>query len=164
MLDDYSKEFADALFARFPEWRDASSTRRDRHGRAYLHVGVARPVDDDPVGGLAISTEDEEVTIECGRHWHGHFDWESFDDQLSSEVLDFLAGVLAEEHVFVRFQLGDSVLGGKRVDRATARALIENGPPPKRFTSDSASCPTPSRCGRGAARSTGRSGADRDIC
>lgn len=131
MLDAFSREFAEVLFERFPEWRDASSTRRDGQGREYLHVGLARPVENDPVGGVTISTENEEVTVACGRHWHSHFCPSS--DEALSELFAFLRDVFEEELVFVRFQLGDRVLGGESVDVATAKELIVNGPPLEPF-------------------------------
>lgn len=125
MLDEHSQKFADALFRRYPQWKDGSSVRKDREGRDYLHVQVARPVEDDQVGGLTISTADAEVTIECGRHYHGHFP----NDQLLSDIFEFLDRVISEEYVFVRYQRGDGVLGGSRIDQSTAASLIENGPP-----------------------------------
>jgi hypothetical protein len=126
MLDPFSQGIADALFLKYPEWRDLAATRLDNEGNEYLHLRVARPVENDPVGGLTISTEDEEATVQCGRHWHSHFD-------TPAEALDFIDEVLDERRVFARFQQGESVLGGRSVDAATAKALIETGPPSEPF-------------------------------
>jgi hypothetical protein len=126
MLDRFSQDVADALFLKYPEWRSLAATRQDGGGGGYLHLSVARPVEDDPVGGLTISTEDEEVTVQCGRHWHSHFD-------SPSEALDFIAEVLDERQVFARFQQGDSVLGGRSIGAAEAQTLIDTGPPPGPF-------------------------------
>jgi hypothetical protein len=128
MLDEYSRRFAEVFFTQFPEWRDAATIRRDHEGRAYLHIRLARPINGDPVGGLAISTENDEVTIECGRHWHGHFDWEP-SDQLSSEVFAFLAEVFSEKQVFVRFEHRGGVVGGTKLDADMARDIIANRVP-----------------------------------
>jgi hypothetical protein len=126
MLDSFSQDVADALFVKFPEWRGLATTRQDADGGEHLHLSVARPVENDPVGGLTISTKSEEATVQCGRHWHSHFD-------TTSELLDFIAEVLDERQVFARFQQGDSVLGGRSVEPAAAKLLIATGPPSEPF-------------------------------
>lgn len=125
MLDPFSAEFADALFARYPEWQGHMRSQPAGEGGDYLEVRVPRPVDDDTVGGMVISTENGEVTVQCGRH--AHFSADS--GGAWSGVLALIDGVVGEDRVFARFQRGDSVLGGKSLGAAEAAALIESGPP-----------------------------------
>lgn len=117
-----SREFGDVLFARHPEWTQLREFRRNEDGTDYFTIHVPRPIPDDCVGGLTISTGDSEITIECGQHWHTHRGppW--------SDVMSYIQAILDEELVFVRMMHDQRVLGARCVDADTARRLIDEGP------------------------------------
>jgi hypothetical protein len=79
-LNDYSRRFAERLFARFPEWRDHASV--DEQHASTLRVTVTSP------GGaeLMVRTYGDQVTLDFGPHWHEHLGpWTSSDE---SKVFD----------------------------------------------------------------------------
>ncbi len=123
MLDAFSRKFSAALLARYPEWASHIGTRANADGSQHLVVLVPRPIADDPVGGLAIGTAGSEVTVECGQHFHAHFDGPG-DDAADGGAFAFVDRVLREEIVFARIQHGDLVLGGQALDPPAARAII----------------------------------------
>lgn len=129
MLDDHSKRVSAALLARYPQWAANIGTRSNPDGTQHLVVTVPRPIEDDPVGGLVIDSENREITVECGQHYHDHF--QNYDSGVPGDLFEFLDEVVAEEIVFARMQRGDIVLGGRSLDPAAARALIGGGPWPE---------------------------------
>lgn len=62
-LDDFSREVAERLFVRYPEWRALASTEQREDGSGYLHVEVAAPAEASAAHGLSVITPDGEVIV-----------------------------------------------------------------------------------------------------
>jgi hypothetical protein len=71
-LDEFSRQVARVLFAKYPDWRAYAKVERAESGAGYLSVEVPAPASAAAAHGLWISTEAEVVTV--GFDWfHTHF-------------------------------------------------------------------------------------------
>lgn len=89
-LDDFSRSFADALFAAVPSLRE--------HARAENGLLL---IDLKPGTGRQdcefwVSTAGEEITVGFGM-FHTHFDWPVRDDVWLSAPIEFIQSVMADE-------------------------------------------------------------------
>jgi len=122
VLDPYSKAASAALLQRFPEWAVFVGSRANPDGSQHLVVAVPRPLPDDPVGGLVVDTAGGEMTVECGQHYHSHFDDQS-GGQGWDEAFAFIAAILDESLVCARYERGGAALGGTTMTAKDAQAL-----------------------------------------
>lgn len=130
-LDQFSQKFAELLFARQPQWRQFVQETASEHVSSHLRLIVGRPVAADRVGGLTIDTRDGEITLECGRHWHGHWSpiqtGEDDEDDALRRAMAFIDSVVAEEVVMVLALSDRRPLGGRVVDADAARDIVARG-------------------------------------
>ncbi len=123
MLDRFSAEVDAALRERYPQWAAAIATRAGRAGGEIVAITVPRPVAGDVVGGLVIDSDNGEITVQCGQHYHSHFgDWGP--GRAWDEAFAFIDGIVGEEAICARFERGPQVLGGSVVTAAEARAVL----------------------------------------
>ena len=91
-LDDFSRSFAEPLFAEFPELREHAQIE---NGVLLIdfHPGIHR----EDVRAF-LSTDYGEITIGLGK-WHTHFDWPPYEGHLPhhTDPLAALRGILADE-------------------------------------------------------------------
>jgi hypothetical protein len=118
-LNQFSQQFADALFTRFPDWRayarvDENETR-DEGGILYVEIPV--PPGSDLSRPLYILTANEEVVVGFDSD-HNHFEdllESGGSDSSIQEVLDFIVDILEERVVAVSWWAGSSLQGGTMI-------------------------------------------------
>lgn len=89
-LDEFSRSFADALFAEFPELRAAAKVENGLL-QIELKPGLDRP---DCVAW--VSTQGGEITIGFGM-FHAHFDWPARQPWPEDDPIRFLRSLMREE-------------------------------------------------------------------
>jgi len=113
LLDDFSSDFYDKLFALYPEWKSLASRINDS---TSFQVFVPSP--GDPSSHLWISTENEEVTVGFGT-WHSHYGWSDVDSTISNqEAFDLITSILKEESAIQAFYRNDEWRGSVIVSYA----------------------------------------------
>lgn len=112
-LNEYSRRFADVLFAAYPEWREGASMD-DTEGvdEGSLVVQVSPPQPRDIKWPLHISTDGDEVTVGFDIY-HRHFSRYAHDEEAESfaEALAFIADLLAERVAVISWWNGDEWRG-----------------------------------------------------
>ncbi len=107
-LDNFSRQVAEALFAKFPQWQAYATAEEAANGKAYLSVTVPAPAEASAAHGLTITTEDGVVTV--GFDWyHSHFypsvgDGEHFG---TDYALHFIEELLDEHVAVISWWTGD---------------------------------------------------------
>jgi len=118
-LNEFSREIADKLFERFPEWRQYArvdkNENRDEGGVLYVEIPVLP--DSNLNRPLYILTANEEVVVGFDSD-HNHF--EDFgesgnNDSAIQEVLDFIVDILEERVVAVSWWAGSSLRGATMI-------------------------------------------------
>lgn len=95
-LDAFSRGFAEALFAAYPDWiAHAKFDRATDSGSDYLVVYVPSPPGSHMSPGLYILTEDEEVTVGFDAY-HSHFDWPATHDDVAVDPMALIGAVIDE--------------------------------------------------------------------
>ena len=122
-LNKFSRQIADALFKRFPDWRhyarvDKNETR-DEGGILYVEIPV--PPESNLNRPLYILTANEEVVVGFDSD-HNHF--EDFgesgnNDSAIQEVLDFIVDILEERVVAVSWWAGSSLRGATMIQSSS---------------------------------------------
>lgn len=95
MLDDLSRSFGEALFARYPEWQ--SHARRvpwPEDGSAFLEIILRPPPGSGHAEPLWIHT-DGEITVGFAG-WHSHWPWPFDPEDIWANPLDVITGILRE--------------------------------------------------------------------
>jgi hypothetical protein len=122
-LNEYSRKFADLLFASHPEWKTFAQAVTDpKIQQTFLQVEVPAPPESDFNNCLYILTEDDEITIGVRDiHWH-------VDEY--QEALDDVEKILTEEIVLVLVGKSGSYIGGGHARRSAlptpSAALLDN--------------------------------------
>ncbi len=80
-LNDFSRRYADFIFARHPEWVQYACNGDEHHGKpGILDITIPSPTG-DPKSELYICTTDDEVTCTFDRD-HSHFSiWDESDTE-----------------------------------------------------------------------------------
>lgn len=84
-LDDFSRDVAKRLFARFPQWQQLATIERAEDGSGYLRLEVEAPPESAAASGLSVTTSDGEMTIEFD-YYHGHFGGQVGDGGIEAAV------------------------------------------------------------------------------
>ncbi len=71
-LDPFSREMANRLFAKYPDWRRFARAEKAENGTAYLSVTVPAPAEAHADHDLTITTSGAKVTIGFD-YYHCHF-------------------------------------------------------------------------------------------
>jgi hypothetical protein len=120
-LNDYSRRFAEVLFAAHPEWRElASVDTTEDVDKGVLLVRVTPPTPRDIKWPLHISTDGEEVTVGFDIY-HSHFNRYADDEEAEefAEALAFIADLLAERIAVISWWDGDEWRGSSTVEAGT---------------------------------------------
>lgn len=112
-LDDFSRSFADALFAAVPSLRDYA-----RSENGLLRIDL-RPGPERQDCEFWVSTDGEEVTVGFGM-FHMHFDWPVRDAWPESDPIEFVQSVMSDETL-----IEDWTLDGKWSGSSIAAAADE---------------------------------------
>ena len=112
-LDDFSRSFADALFAVVPALRDHA---RAENGVLLIDLEPGPTRQDCK---FWISTDCGEITVGFGM-FHMHFDWPDRDDVWPSNPIGFIRSVMADETL-----IEDWTLDGKWSGSSTLAAAEE---------------------------------------
>ena len=114
-LNQFSQQIGDALFKRFPDWRNYArvdeNENRDEGGILYVEIPV--PLESNLSGPLYILTANEEVVVGFDSD-HNHFEdlrESGGSDSSIQEVLDFIVDILEEKVVAVSWWAGSSLRG-----------------------------------------------------
>ncbi len=95
-LDAFSRRFAQALFAAYPQWEPlAKIERADGGASSHLVVEVPSSPEADLSHGLYVLTENDEVTIGLDAY-HCHFEWPPRDNTVIVDPVAFIGAVLDE--------------------------------------------------------------------
>jgi hypothetical protein len=118
-LNQFSRQIAEALFKRFPDWRHYArvedNEHRDEGGILYVEVPVLpgsnlnRP--------LYVLTANDEVVVGFDSD-HNHFEdlvESGGSDSSIQEVLDFIVDILEERLVAVSWWAGSSIRGATMI-------------------------------------------------
>ncbi len=108
-LDDFSRSFADALFAAVLSVRGYA---RSQNGRLLIDM---KPGAERQDCEFWVSTAGEEITIGFGM-FHAHFDWPALDLSLESDPIKFVQSVISDATLIEDWALdgewsGSSILG-----------------------------------------------------
>jgi regulator of extracellular matrix RemA (YlzA/DUF370 family) len=114
-LDDFSRSFADALFAAVPSLRDHA---RSENGLLLINL---EPGPERQDCEFWISTDGMEVTVGFGL-FHMHFDWPVRDAWPESAPIKFVQSVMADETLIV-----DWTLAGKWSGSSILAAIDKTG-------------------------------------
>ena len=101
VLNEYSRRFADRLFAAHPEWRPlAQSDPEGFPPPGSLLVEVPSPVTGR---GLWVRTYGDQITVDFGEHgWHEHFGADGKTEEVAfTKALAFIEDLLSERVVVV---------------------------------------------------------------
>ena len=101
MLNEFSRGFADRLFAAHPEWRKHVEVSTDAE---VLAIEVPSP-NALARTGLCIDTDADEVTVGFDQ-FHSHFYMRS-DDEIYDAALTFIESILSEQTVVLVYHQGD---------------------------------------------------------
>jgi hypothetical protein len=125
-LNDYSREAAEEIFRRFPEWTAFATAESDPTEDNYLVIEVPPPEEAAADHPLTITTSNNEVTVGFDNS-HSHFGGWWSDKHASyvvNEAMPFIASLLAESLAAVSWWLGDDwrgsmfVTGGQSPERS----------------------------------------------
>ena len=127
-MSDFSAKAAEQLFARYPDWRRYAKSDKDEDGTAFVRVEVPAPPEAHALGGLIVSTANDEVTVEFD-YYHSHFDDMVGDGTNfgTDAALRFIEQLLAEKVAAASWWNGEQWRGS---------TLVEAGqqPQPNDFT------------------------------
>jgi len=132
-LNDHSRQFAQMLFARWPQWmQHARFDPYEDFEKEALLVEVPRPVDGSS-HGLYITTSEWEISIGFGENFHTRFgtsgETKSTND-FYIKAMDFIADFVGEKCVLATAFQDEEWLGAWRVDlqkQSLAEIEIESG-------------------------------------
>lgn len=132
-LNDHSRQFAQLLFARWPEWmQHARFDPYEDFEKEALLVEVPRPVDGSS-HGLYITTSEWEISVGFGENFHTRFgtsgEGETAGD-FYAQAIDFIADFVQENCVLATAYQEKEWLGAWRVDlekEPLAEMEIESG-------------------------------------
>jgi hypothetical protein len=118
-LNEFSREIANKLFERFPDWRhyarvDKNETR-DEGGILYVEIPV-RP-ESNLNGPLYILTANEEVVVgfDVDHNYFENFGESRNNDSAIQKVLDFIVDILEERVVAVSWWAGSALRGATMI-------------------------------------------------
>lgn len=116
-MADFSTEAAEQLFARYPDWRKYARSEKADDGKPFVRLEVPAPVEANAIGGLIVSTANEEVTVEFD-YYHSHFDDMVGDgENVGIEAaLAFIDRVLAEKVAAVSWWNDDEWRGSATIE------------------------------------------------
>ena len=111
-MDELSKDFADALFREFPDWRPLARVERLESGADFLVVEVPPPSTAAVDSPLVVTTQGEEVSVFFD-HWHTHFGWptEMPVPNLFEDPIIFLRELVTERIVIAVWHNGQEWRG-----------------------------------------------------
>ncbi|MBX3412996.1 MAG: hypothetical protein KF708_09940 [Pirellulales bacterium] len=118
MLNEFSQQFADRLFARYHDWRGLWSARV---GATVLELEIPCP-NPNARTGPCINSDCDELTVGFDQY-HTHF-FGRDDESNSQDALEFIDAILAEEMVILIYHKGGEWL------KSMAVRLIDFWPPP----------------------------------
>ena len=121
-LNEYSRRFADVLFAAHPEWREfvsVDTTEGVGEGALLVEISPAQPR--DIKGPLYISTDDAEITVGFDIY-HSHFNGYADDDEAEAfaAALAFIADIVAERIAVISWWDGDEWRGSSSIIKGEA--------------------------------------------
>lgn len=130
-LNEYSRKFADLLFASYPEWiRFAEAATDPTTQQKFLQVEVPAPPESCFENNLYVLTADDEITIGVGEmHWHLNelmmpgsrpysLEWTEYQ-----AALEDVEHLLTEEKVIYLLFRGGTCIGGGYARRAEIHSL-----------------------------------------
>jgi hypothetical protein len=103
-LDDFSRSFADALFAAVPDLRDHA-----RAEKAWLLIDL-EPGPERQDCRFWISSDREEITVGFGM-FHTHFCWPLPDQWPESDPIKFIRSLMADETLIEDWTFDDKWSG-----------------------------------------------------
>ena len=111
-LDAFSRNFASALFAAYPEWRRSAEMFEALDASTHcLLVRIPAPAESRAAYPLLITTDNEDVTIGFDSY-HSHFEWPCADNECGNP-LAFIADLLCERLKVVSFWQDDKWCGSQ---------------------------------------------------
>ena len=117
-LNQFSRQIADALFKRFPDWRQyACVEKNEKEEGGILYVEIPAPPLSNLNRPLYILTANEEVVVGFDSD-HNHFEdliESGGSDSSIREVLDFIVDILEERLVAVSWWAGSSLRGATMI-------------------------------------------------
>jgi hypothetical protein len=118
-LNQFSRQVADALFKRFPDWRNYAHVdeNEDRDEGGILYVEIPVPPESNLNRPLYILTANEEVVVGFDSD-HNHFEdliESGGSDSSIQEVLDFIIDILEKRVVTVSWWAGSSLRGATMI-------------------------------------------------
>ncbi len=118
-LNDHSRQFANLLFARWPQWlQHARFDPYEDFEKEALLVEVPRPVDGSS-HGLYITTSEWEVSVGFGENFHTRFgvsgDGEG-ETEFYGKALDFIQAFVNEQYVLATAYQDKEWLGSWKID------------------------------------------------
>jgi len=114
--NEFSRRFADAIFAEFPDWRTTGTLSDANDDGSTWSLKVPSPQHDDDTFPLHILTEDDEITVSFD-YYRTHFgDGAGEEETTFRNALAFIRDIVAERVSVVSWWSGDRWNGSCTAD------------------------------------------------